>query len=265
MRLCEIPGCTRKHVAKGYCDMHYKRMLRGGKIQVKVIVPVKNLNGEKWALIKNHETYSISTHGRVKNTITNKLLKLTKDRGKHVRVKLGTSTTIYVSNEMAKRFLKNHYNDRKIIFKDGNRDNLLISNIEWFTVYRRAKFLDMLNKPFKSKEESAVLEFINGNSSKLNNMIDENYSDFKKVVYNHIKRFDDKPNTSIIDDCVQIGLLKALKALKNGALKDLSNLNGWIATIIRNSTVNFLKENNRYKSENQVNKYGKEFNSIDLR
>lgn len=34
MRLCIAPGCTRKHTAKGYCQLHYIRFLRHGAADV---------------------------------------------------------------------------------------------------------------------------------------------------------------------------------------------------------------------------------------
>jgi len=30
MRICEIEGCDRKHLAKGWCDMHWKRWRKHG-------------------------------------------------------------------------------------------------------------------------------------------------------------------------------------------------------------------------------------------
>ena len=33
VRLCGVTGCERKHMAKGYCAMHYERTFRGHKVK----------------------------------------------------------------------------------------------------------------------------------------------------------------------------------------------------------------------------------------
>ena len=32
MKICKVEGCNGKHKAKGYCNKHYKQLLRHGKI-----------------------------------------------------------------------------------------------------------------------------------------------------------------------------------------------------------------------------------------
>jgi hypothetical protein len=37
MRLCEVTGCTNKHLAKGMCRAHYLRMYKNGSLDVQVL------------------------------------------------------------------------------------------------------------------------------------------------------------------------------------------------------------------------------------
>ena len=36
MKTCEIDGCEKKHAAKGYCNAHYQRFLRGSEMDVAI-------------------------------------------------------------------------------------------------------------------------------------------------------------------------------------------------------------------------------------
>ena len=121
----------------------------------------------------------------------------------------------------------------------------------------------MIDKNKDNENVIAIVDFINGKNSKLNKIIDKNYDDFKMAATGRIRKYAIAPSLSIVDDCVQHGLLKAMEALKKGTLKDVSNLNGWISTIIRNTTVNYLLESNKRKSESQVNKDGKIFSIFE--
>jgi hypothetical protein len=32
MRGCNVPGCERRHEARGYCQLHYQRLMRTGRL-----------------------------------------------------------------------------------------------------------------------------------------------------------------------------------------------------------------------------------------
>jgi hypothetical protein len=46
-RTCDVPGCERKHCAKGLCRVHRKRMIRNGSVDTKALRPTADRFWEK--------------------------------------------------------------------------------------------------------------------------------------------------------------------------------------------------------------------------
>ena len=47
MKICNAPGCVRKHYSLGYCHMHYKRLYKTGKLTINgSFEPVKRAKGK---------------------------------------------------------------------------------------------------------------------------------------------------------------------------------------------------------------------------
>jgi hypothetical protein len=88
---------------------------------------------ESWKQIKNFEKYEVSNLGRIRN-IHNGILKLsannkgflccsvTKNNKKHI---------LFPHREVPTAFIENTYKCRYVNFKDGNRLNCRVSNLEW--------------------------------------------------------------------------------------------------------------------------------------
>ena len=71
VRCCKVPGCFRKHCAKGYCKRHYQQMSRSGKISSVVVKRVRCC--KVTGCYREHRAkgycgrhyYQIETHGKI--------------------------------------------------------------------------------------------------------------------------------------------------------------------------------------------------------
>ena len=90
---------------------------------------------EVWVQIKDFENYEISSLGRVYNTKTDRILKLTK-KGGYIFTGLsanGKGKTISVHRLVALAFIENPENKPQVNHKDKNRSNNSVGNLEWIT------------------------------------------------------------------------------------------------------------------------------------
>lgn len=87
----------------------------------------------RWKKIKGHEAYSISDHGDVFSSISNKRLSPSKNPGGYLVIKLGSEFASSVHRLVATAFVENPFNKPQINHKDGNKNNNLYSNLEWVT------------------------------------------------------------------------------------------------------------------------------------
>lgn len=90
---------------------------------------------ELWKSIENYENYHVSTLGRVKNTTTDKILKLN-SKGGYLDISLVNSLgqkTFKVHRLVALAFIPNPENKTDVNHMDKNKHNNNILNLEWNT------------------------------------------------------------------------------------------------------------------------------------
>lgn len=93
---------------------------------------------EEWKVIEGHDSlYEISDKGRVRNTLTNKILKQHKNAYGYYCLGLrfeGRKQKSYLVHRLiAKVFIPNPENKPQINHKDCNKTNNSIDNLEWCT------------------------------------------------------------------------------------------------------------------------------------
>lgn len=45
MKICKVDGCEKKHYARGYCSMHYQRVMSSGKEDLEVLPEICSVDG----------------------------------------------------------------------------------------------------------------------------------------------------------------------------------------------------------------------------
>ena len=122
--------------------------------------------------IKDFENYEISSLGKVKNTKTGRILKLT-TRGGYVFTGLSQNhneKSLPVHRLVALAFIENPENKPQVNHKDKNRSNNNVSNLEWSTalennLHRSKGVIQTTNQNIKiwrvNKDTNAKLEFYN--------------------------------------------------------------------------------------------------------
>ena len=93
-------------------------------------------NMERWTVIDEYSTYSISTHGRVRNDITGRVLKLLQHKRGYIYVRLykankGISKCVH--RLVAKAFLKNANKKPCVDHINNNKCDNNLYNLRWVT------------------------------------------------------------------------------------------------------------------------------------
>jgi hypothetical protein len=97
---------------------------------------------EIWKEIKGFENYEISNFGKIKNTLTEKILS-PKDEGGYLRITLVNSKknrkTFLVHRLVAQAFIPNPENKATVNHKDKDRKNNCVENLEWCTMKEQSE------------------------------------------------------------------------------------------------------------------------------
>lgn len=266
MKTCKVDQCVGNTTAHGYCNKHSLQIKRNGKI---TDVKIDYMLGEIWANIPDHDNYKISNYGRVLNKSRNKLLVINEKATNEeyiLSVKLGRRYCARIPTTIAKAFIPNPYHDTQIVFLDSDNRNVQLGNIQWKGLFRRDKFIKDL-KTNRSDVNNALLGYIHGDSSLLNKIIYNNYSNFKKTAFCQIRKsqgYSNNFDNNMVEDAVQEGLSRALSAIQRGMINNTDNFIAWISVIIRNSAKNIMVVERKTVSENMNNSDGEGFSIIEL-
>jgi hypothetical protein len=120
---------------------------------------------EIWKKIDFCQNYEISNLGRVKNSKTNRILKLCLNNGQYLVcnlvVKKGISRTFYVHRIVATHFLKKVGENLNVNHLDGNRENNKVENLEWLTqkenVHHGFRY-GKINRKYSEKKIALILK-----------------------------------------------------------------------------------------------------------
>lgn len=89
---------------------------------------------ERWSVIPQYSNYEISTHGRVRNKRTGRILKPFADRYGYLRVSLGNIDNVYIHRLVAETFFGLPEDpSMQINHIDCDRQNNHVLNLEWCT------------------------------------------------------------------------------------------------------------------------------------
>lgn len=89
---------------------------------------------EEWRPYEKIPRYLVSTEGRVKNSKTGRILKSSIDTKGYEKISLhenGKSITRKVSRMVAETFIECNEDGLDVTFKDGDRSNTCVDNLEW--------------------------------------------------------------------------------------------------------------------------------------
>lgn len=93
---------------------------------------------ELWKDIKDNESYSVSTKGRIYSTLSHIMVSTKSKRGGYPSCRL-KDKSFKVHQLVAKAFIKNPNDKPAVNHIDGNKENNVVSNLEWMTIKENNK------------------------------------------------------------------------------------------------------------------------------
>ena len=117
---------------------------------------------EVWSKIEGHETYSVSTYGRVRNDKSGRILKPRKNGG-DLFVAIDNIQPL-IHRLVAQAFIPNHENLPYVNHKDEDKKNNNVSNLEWISHKDNCNYgtrnLRIVSSPNHSSNSSKTRESI---------------------------------------------------------------------------------------------------------
>lgn len=114
-------------------------------------------NSEVWKEIKDFPQYSVSSLGRIKNSLTDRELK-PYNAGSYLGVSLRKDNTTFkrtVHRIVAETFIENPLKKPTVNHKDGNKKNNFVDNLEWATYHENnLHAYRSLDSSLRRKEQS---------------------------------------------------------------------------------------------------------------
>jgi hypothetical protein len=108
------------------------------KLKIKMDANMKIINEmnkafERWKVIDDYDSYSVSTFGRVRNDTTGKVLKGRSVNSDGYRLAHIQGTCVKIHRLVANAFINNPNNKKCVDHKDNNKVNNNITNLRWAT------------------------------------------------------------------------------------------------------------------------------------
>lgn len=142
---CLVSGCSNKHKARGYCEMHYARLKRLGSPEL----PREPLENMEWRRVKGFSRYEVSEFGHVrcstklrtrcaghilKGVVTGgyRRYKMVNDQG--TKVSIGAHRLValaFIGDPPGKEY--------QVAHGDGNSLNNHFTNLRWATPKENAQ------------------------------------------------------------------------------------------------------------------------------
>lgn len=101
-------------------------------------------DNELWSVIDDAPLYEVSTHGRVRNTKSGRILVPIPDKDGYLRVHLNNDHTVKkIHRLVAEVFIPNPMNKPCVNHINGDKTNNQIENLEWVTVIENSRHAHM--------------------------------------------------------------------------------------------------------------------------
>jgi len=230
--ICLSPECTNIAKCKGLCDKHYRRLKKWGSIDD---LTIEDIPGEVWKSIEGRDRILISTEGRVKSIRTKHERLLTP--GFHNRSLIITDnfhkSNIIVHMEVLRAFVPNPDNDSQPYFKDGDRTNCKLSNLQWYGYNSLITRAIEMAEGSSSKWADCFLKFWHGDIRALDEFFEEMRQRLTRWIKKKMNSMDLKWYFDY-EDLVQNALVSAFISIKRGMISDLTYINAWMFTILGN-------------------------------
>lgn len=123
--------------------------------------PIDHEN-EVWVDLDEFPGYQISTHGRVRNYRTGRILKPFPDRYGYLRVSIGNRDNVYLHRLVAETFYPDHEDGYQVNHIDSDRQNNWILNLEWVSPRENVKWAyDRGNGKYSQRRATEVASYKN--------------------------------------------------------------------------------------------------------
>lgn len=246
--VCIVEGCNNPTRSKNgsMCNRHEIQMRRHGKI---TDVFHKDIPGERWKNIDGYNgNYLVSNRGRVKSVFreTPRILKpcVEKKTGR-LRVSLGENNAVFLDVTVLNGFKTNPYNDNSPCFKDGNKHNVDIENLEWMTSYKiKSCVQSLMGLSATDPDARAILGYVRGDDQSIAPILIRTRP--KIISFLRYKaRFTNLPSIDT-EDIAHEALIRGMKAMRRGQILKTDKLDAWFKAIANSILKAYLNQVNTF-------------------
>lgn len=226
--ICAACGQDKKIHARGLCNACYVRTCKARRLNSVKPADPPDLPGEKWADISGHPGWRISTEGRVKSTRGPgpKIL------APHIRqgvwcIKDAKGGGFIIHTKVVEIFCPGEKG--KILFKDGNRLNPALSNLEVDTKEQRLVRAIQMAEQSTSPWAADFAAYWRGNLQAL----DRFFENMKRYLMRCVaaKMSTRWVGFASVEGIAHATLVEMFYSIKNAAFASFENINAYILKI----------------------------------